>query len=104
MDSVTHVFLGGAVAQSIAGRRLGPAAFFVGALAATLPDFDVFIHTGDVVRDHVLHRHFTHALVMTPVLAALAVLPFLCSRSLRDKWRAMYLAAFLACATHGALD
>lgn len=70
MDPVTHIFLGAAVAQVAVARRTGYArAFFIGALAAALPDFDVFLHTGDVMRDHALHRHFMHSLVIVPALA-----------------------------------
>ncbi len=104
MDSVTHVLLGGAVGLGLMGKRAGMASFFVGALAATMPDFDVFLHTGDVVRDHVLHRHFMHSVVLVPVLAALAMLPFLRMPRVRACWAAMYGTAVLACATHGALD
>jgi inner membrane protein len=71
VDSITHIFLGSALVQALAGRRLGHArAFLLGAIAATLPDFDVLIHTGNEITRHALHRHFTHGLVMVPVLAA----------------------------------
>src|SRR5436190_318047 len=74
MDSVTHIFLGGALAQAVAGRRVGHVrAFLLGALAATVPDFDVFFHTGDALLNHAMHRHFMHALIMVPVLAAVAL-------------------------------
>ena len=49
-------------------------------------------------------RHFTHALIMIPVLAALATAPFLFSRGFRAHTRWLFLTAFLACATHTLLD
>ena len=105
MDNVTHVFLGGALALALVGRRVGFArAFWVGALAATVPDFDIFIHTGDALRDHAMHRHFTHALILSPVLAALALIPFLWHKRSRPLIRPLYLAAFVACALHTVLD
>jgi inner membrane protein len=104
MDSVTHIFLGGAAAQAIAGRKLGKAAFFLGALAATIPDFDVFVYTGDSLRDHLFHRTFMHSLAIVPVLATLAMIPFLLWKKLRPQWRLMLAVALLACVTHTLLD
>jgi inner membrane protein len=104
MDSVTHIFLGGAVAQGIFGKKLGRAAFWVGAIAATIPDLDVFIHTGDAVHDHLMHRHFMHSLAMVPVIAAISVLPFLIAKSRRALWKELFLAALFACTTHTLLD
>src|SRR5438309_445182 len=98
MDSVTHIFLGGAIAQLIAGRKMGMArAFVLGGLAATIPDFDVFIHTGDTMRDHALHRYFMHSLAIVPLLSLLAVLPFVLPRKRRGDFRIAFAAAFLAC-------
>ncbi len=105
MDSVTHIFLGSALAQSLAARRLGHArSFLIGALAATFPDFDALFHTGDALRDHALHRHFMHSLLIVPLLAALAVLPFLLHKKSRPLLKPLYLAALIACASHTLLD
>jgi inner membrane protein len=88
-----------------AGRRAGLGrAFWIGAFAATLPDFDVFIHTGNAMRDHALHRQCTHSLLLVPVLAAIALLPLLLARDRRSAARTLYPAAFVACLSHGLLD
>lgn len=105
MDNVTHIFLGGILAQAMVGPRVGlRRAFLVGALAATIPDLDVFIRTGDALRDHALHRHFTHALILTPVLAALALVPFLWRRRTRPPMWPLFLGAWAACMSHTLLD
>jgi inner membrane protein len=105
MDSATHILLGGALAQFVAARRLGwRRAFFIGAIAATLPDADVFIRTGSEIMTHALHRHFTHALVMVPVLAALATALFWFHRRSRPLLKPLFLTALLACLFHTLLD
>jgi inner membrane protein len=105
MDSVTHILLGGTIAQLVAGRRAGfLRTFLLGGVAATLPDLDVFLNTGNVVRDHALHRHFMHALVMIPVLAAIAWGLILLNRRARPFAVPLYLAALLACLSHTVLD
>jgi inner membrane protein len=104
MDNVTHIFLGGAAAYAVFGDRLGQRAFWVGALAGTIPDLDILIHTGDTVRDHLLHRHFTHSLVMVPVIAAIAALPFIIARKMRAMWASLFLAALVAAITHPICD
>jgi inner membrane protein len=105
VDSLTHILLGGAIAQLVAARRVGMGrAFWLGALAATIPDFDSFAHTGDVMRDFAMHRHFMHSLVMVPVIATVAMLPFLVQKKARAMWRPLYLAALIACVSHTLLD
>lgn len=104
MDSLTHIVLGGAIGQALFQRRLGRAAWIVGAIAATLPDADVLIRTGDSLLDHVLHRYFTHALVLVPVLGFLAALPFAATRRLNRYWRELMLAGMLAALSHVLLD
>ena len=105
MDNVTHIFLGGIVAQAMVGPQVGlRRAFLVGALAATIPDLDVFIRAGDALRDHALHRHFTHALILTPMLAALALVPFLWPRKSRPPVWPLFLGAWAACMSHTLLD
>ena len=74
MDSITQIVLGAAVAEAVAGRKMGRRAAFWGAIAGTLPDLDVFMslfnHPIDAA---LLHRGFSHSLVfaclMTPIMA-----------------------------------
>jgi inner membrane protein len=104
MDSLTHIVLGGCIGYALFARRLGPLGFFIPAIAATLPDLDVFFHTGDVMQDHLLHRGFMHALVMVPVHAAVASFPFALFPRYNALWKPLYLVAFLAVLTHPLLD
>ncbi|MGN6369259.1 MAG: metal-dependent hydrolase [Phycisphaerae bacterium] len=111
MDSITHVLLGGTIALAARSPRkgrtspVGPrAAFLLGALAATFPDFDVLIRTGNAVTDHALHRSFMHSFLFVPLLAALSALPFLALKRFRPAWKPILLAAFLATLSHPLLD
>lgn len=73
MDSITHLFLGGAIAAAIAPARFRRAALLAGAAINTLPDLDVLPLA--LVEDPVMvmtwHRGATHSLLVLPVVAAL---------------------------------
>jgi len=105
MDSLTHIALGGAIGMATMGRRtaLWKAALW-GAVAATLPDLDIFIDHGDPIRNMVLHRAETHApfwliLFSLPLAAAAARL-----HSEWAQWRRWWLAIGLALLSHPLLD
>ena len=72
MDSVTQLVLGASVGEAVLGRRVGNKAAIWGAVAGTLPDLDVFVPLGDVVRDFTYHRSASHSLfvlaLLTPVM------------------------------------
>jgi inner membrane protein len=106
MDIVTHALLGASAAHLSAARRLPRSAWAIGALAGYAPDLDVLIRpASDPLGGLLWHRHFTHALIMAPVQAALiAGLLILIFRSLRPAWASVYLAATVAMLTHGPLD
>lgn len=81
-------------------------AVFVGACAGAAPDLDVFIRSAaDPLLTLEYHRHFTHAVVVAPIIglsiAALCKLVFF----LRN-WRYKELATFAiaGAVTHGFLD
>ena len=104
MDPLTHMALGGALAHAVMSRRCR-FALLAGAAGALLPDADVFLAgQGSSVAGYVLHRHFTHALVLIPVMALIAAAPFALFRSTRAHWPGIYLASLLGAATHGLLD
>src|ERR1043165_4338618 len=42
MDSLTHIVLGAAIGEALLGKKIGRKAMLWGALADTIPDFDVF--------------------------------------------------------------
>lgn len=73
MDSITHLFLGGAIAAAIAPAKYRRVALLAGAVINTLPDLDVLPLA--LVEDPVLvmtwHRGATHSLLVLPLLATL---------------------------------
>jgi inner membrane protein len=105
MDSITQIALGAAVGEAVLGRKIGNRAMLWGAIAGTLPDLDVFVPLGDVVRDFTYHRSASHSLLMlalaTPLLVWLInrIHPGL--REHRNRW---LLLVYLAFATHVLLD
>lgn len=77
MDSLTHIVLGAAIGELMAGRRLGKKALLIGAVAQSLPDVDFISALWlDTARSVWAHRGITHSFlfiaVMTPLLAWLA--------------------------------
>ncbi len=73
MDSITHIVLGAAIGEAILGKKIGRMAMLWGALADTIPDFDVFAapcytHAQQLM----VHRGITHSIffvvVMSPIL------------------------------------
>jgi inner membrane protein len=77
MDSITHIVLGAAIGEVLAGRKLGKKALLIGAIANSLPDID-FVGSFwlSTAKDVWAHRGITHSLlfvaVMTLLLAYLA--------------------------------
>ncbi len=79
-------------------------AALLGALVGTLPDLDVFIDKGDEIRNMVLHRAETHALLWQALAAPLiaAVLTAITgSRELYWRWLLMVVIGLF---THSWLD
>src|ERR1700755_728420 len=77
MDSLTHIVLGAAIGELMAGRKLGKKALLIGAAANSLPDIDfVASFWLSTARDVWAHRGITHSFlfvaVMIPVLTLLA--------------------------------
>jgi inner membrane protein len=105
MDSLTHIALGAAIGTAVMSRRTAVwKAALWGAVAATLPDLDVFIDHGDPIRNMVLHRGETHALFWLTLFS----LPFGAAVAWAarqpDLWRRWWLAMWLALVTHPLLD
>ena len=105
MDSVTQIALGAAVGEAVLGRKIGNRAMLWGAIAGTLPDLDVFVPLGDVVKDFTYHRSASHSLLMlalaTPLLVWLITRIHPSLREHRTRWM---LLVYLAFATHVLLD
>ncbi len=105
MDSLSQIALGAAVSVAVMGRRTAVwKAALWGALAGTLPDLDVLIDQGDVMRNMVLHRAESHSLLWLTLFS----LPFAAmvarlhgERGLLRRW---WLALWLVLVTHPLLD
>lgn len=105
MDSVTQIALGAAVAEATIGRRIGNRAIVWGAIAGTLPDLDVLVPLGDVVKDFTYHRSATHSLFVLAL--ATPLLAWIIGRihaDTRAHSRRLMLAIYLVFATHALLD
>jgi inner membrane protein len=105
MDSLTHIALGASIAGTMLGRAHGRKAYVAGAILATLPDLDVFIHYGDPVTAMVSHRGFSHSLLTLTVLAALLAWLFRRWRPSalsRGAW--LFATIWITLVTHPLLD
>lgn len=75
MDLITHSLVGATVAVALAEPRYCRRAALAGALIALIPDVDIFMgDANDPLQLLEWHRHFTHSLLLAPVVAALAAL------------------------------
>ena len=91
MDSLTHIVLGAAIGEVLAGRKLGKKALLIGAIANSLPDIDIVAAFWlPTARDVLAHRGITHSFlfvaVMTPLLSLLAGRLFPRARMTRRDW------------------
>ncbi|MFS8063085.1 MAG: metal-dependent hydrolase [Luteimonas sp.] len=71
MDSITHLFLGGAIVAAIAPAKHRRAALLAGAALNTLPDLDVFplALCDDPIVRMTWHRGATHSWLVLPFVA-----------------------------------
>ncbi len=106
MDSVTHLVLGAALGEVTLGKKIGYKAAIIGALADTVPDFDVFLNffTKDEILKLQIHRSYSHAM-FTHILIAfpLAWLTYAIFKK-RISYMQWYLLWILGLTTHGLLD
>lgn len=105
MDSITQIVLGAAVAEAVAGRKMGGKAAFWGGVAGTIPDLDVFLNSFfHPIDASLVHRGFTHSILFSFVAAPIAgwLLYRLYNRRYELKtWMWLW---FLATITHPMLD
>jgi inner membrane protein len=106
MDSLTHIVFGAAVGEALMGKKIGNKAMALGALAATIPDFDVvtalFV---DPLQTNELHRGITHSLLFIIILAPLLGLLF--SKWFKKdevSWKQWSLFMFVGLITHPLID
>lgn len=105
MDPFTHGILGAITARLFARNNHPKLAALGGALGGMAPDLDVIIRSAD---DSLLaldfHRHFTHALVFSPIGGAIvaAFLWLFCKSRL--SFKALFFYCTLGYGLHGLLD
>ncbi len=105
MDSLTHIVLGAAIGEVMLGRQIGRKAAAIGALAKTIPDFDLF-YTG--LKDPFMymchHRGHTHSLLWETLYAL--PLAYIFFRLLKKEISFLkWLSLFLICLWgHSMLD
>jgi len=109
MDPLTHATLGIAVALAVAPRSAPVKSIALAGLAAgMLPDADILLHSDtDPLFSLEYHRHFTHSIAFSPVIAVLgAAIAWLMLRCLgtRPLFLPMLVPAWLAGLSHLICD
>lgn len=105
MDPVTQGVVGALAAQASLGGRGMRRVTVAGLAGGLLPDADVVLEPlADPALPWELHRHFTHAFAMAPVMGLLAALPLLLIPSFRRMQGTVVLAAIVGALTHAPLD
>ncbi len=106
MDSLTQIVLGAAVAEALAGRKIGNRAILYGGILGTIPDLDVVVGSFyDIVTSNDIHRGFSHSIVFfllaSPILGLL--LKKFESKNGLTLWEGINMA-FWCLFTHALLD
>lgn len=101
MDLLTHTILGGAIGEATLGKKIGRKAMLFGALASTLPDFDVlgiFFFTDS--QQLLFHRGITHsfffAIIISPLLGWFFGKWFRNSNVSPTNWTVLFFVAILS--------
>ena len=105
MDSLSHVVIGAAIGETLLGKKIGRWGMLLGAIAKSMPDFDLF-YTGlqDPRAYMCQHRAHTHSLLIEALYAI--PIAFLFVKLFRNKVSFSRMLVFmLACLWgHSLLD
>ncbi|PXA04479.1 metal-dependent hydrolase [Coraliomargarita sinensis] len=106
MDPLTQMSVGAAAAVAVARK---PAdirhALVLGALAGGAPDLDVLIRSEeDPLLSLEYHRHFTHALLLAPVIGGLVAMLYKIIFARKMPLRQLVVFGVVATLTHGLID
>lgn len=106
MDSLTHIVLGAAIGEAVLGKKIGRKAMLVGALADTIPDFDVFASPCfSDAQQLLVHRGITHSIFFVVLLSPLlGVLFSKLFRKTEVSWKSWSWLFFLGMFTHILID
>jgi inner membrane protein len=106
MDSLTHIVLGAAIGEVVLGKKIGRKAALWGALADTIPDFDVFASPCfSDAQQLLVHRGITHSFLFIGLMAPL--LGWLFSKWFKKSevsWKSWAWLFFIGMFTHILID
>ena len=105
LDSLTQIVLGAAVAEAVAGKKMGNKAALWGALAGTIPDLDVlfmsFFHPIDAA---LIHRGISHSFLFAAIMGPLLGWVFFHLYKKKYEHSTWIWLFFLGIVTHPMLD
>lgn len=106
MDSLTQIALGAAVADRIAGRKIGNRSLIYGAILGTIPDLDVlvgkFLDPIDAIE---IHRGFSHSIIFFLIVSPIfAYIIYQIERKNLLYFKTALHLAFWCLFTHAVLD
>ncbi len=106
MDSFTHLVLGAALGEAVLGKKIGREAMFWGAVANTIPDFDVF--TSPCVSaptQMLIHRGITHSFFFALIVAwVLSYLFAFWKKRLNVSRKGWFALFFIGMISHDLID
>jgi inner membrane protein len=105
MDSLSHVIIGAAIGETLVGKKIGRWGMVLGAIAKSMPDFDLFYTGLDDTRAYMCqHRAHTHSLFIEALYAV--PIAYLLARLFKEKVSfSQMLVLMLACLWgHSLLD
>ena len=106
MDSLTHIVLGAAIGEAVLGKKIGRKAMMWGAIANTIPDFDVLgSPCFSNAQQLMVHRGFTHSFLFLALVSPL--LGWLFSKWFKKagvNWKSWTGLFFLCIFTHIFID
>ena len=106
MDQLTQASIGAAAATIVCRKAETRQALLLGALAGAAPDLDVLIRSEtDPLLSLQYHRHFTHALLIAPLIGLLVAALFKGLFFWKDyPYRRLALFGMMGALTHGLID
>lgn len=106
MDSLTHLVLGAAIGEAVLGKKIGRKAMLWGAIADTIPDFDVFASPCfSDAQQLLVHRGITHSFLFIAIVTPL--LGWLLSKGYKKTevdWKSWSMLVFCGLFSHVVLD
>lgn len=106
MDSISHLALGAVIAKAVAGNKYGNKVLLYGAIAASIPDFDVLLSPlFSPVNFLLIHRGLSHSFAIMLMLAPLLTyLSRFIDRDISFKFFKRLTIVLLAWCSHLAVD